>query len=116
MRQDQKDYIHTENYKKLEALEKKELRSQQLDLLKEFLMTKKIGGGSTYVKRDRRKTGIQNIHPHRFRRTLATNLIDKGMLLEQVQRILAHKKIETTLIYANVNQQMTRMNHQKFTY
>lgn len=68
------------------------------------------------LKEIEEKTGIQNIHPHRFRRTLATNLLDKGMPLEQVQRILGYKKIETTLIYANVNQQMTRMNHQKFTY
>ena len=68
------------------------------------------------LKEIEEKTGIQNIHPHRFRRTLATNLLDKGRPLEQVQRILGYKKIETTLIYANVNQQMTRMNHQKFTY
>ena len=68
------------------------------------------------LKEIEEKTGIQNIHTHRFHRTLATNLLDKGMSLEQVQRILGHKKIETTLIYANVNQQMTRMNHQKFTY
>lgn len=76
----------------------------------------KKGGVRHMLKEIEEKTGIQNIHPHRFRRTLATNLLDKGMPLEQVQRILGHKKIETTLIYANVNQQMTRMNHQKFTY
>ena len=74
-------------------------------------------GGVTHMLKDiEEKTGIQNIHPHRFRRTLATNLLDKGMTLEQVQLILGHKKIETTLIYANVNQRMTKLNHQKFTY
>ena len=61
------------------------------------------------------RTGIDNIHPHRFRRTLATNLLDKGMSLEQVQIILGHKRIETTLVYAGVNQNMTKINHQKYT-
>ena len=75
----------------------------------------KKGGVEHMLKKIEEKTGIQRIHPHRFRRTLATNLLDKGMNLEQVQRILGHKKIETTLIYANVNQSVTKMNHQKFT-
>ena len=75
----------------------------------------KKGGVEHMLKKIEEKTGIQRIHPHRFRRTLATNLLDKGMSLEQVQRILGHKKIETTLIYANVNQSVTKMNHQKFT-
>ena len=75
----------------------------------------KKGGVEHMLKKIEEKTGIQSIHPHRFRRTLATNLLDKGMSLEQVQRILGHKKIETTLIYANVNQSVTKMNHQKFT-
>lgn len=76
----------------------------------------KKGGIRHMLKDIEKETGIPNIHPHRFRRTLATNLLDKGMSLEQVQRILGHKKIETTLIYANVNQQSTKINHQKFTY
>lgn len=74
-------------------------------------------GGVRHVLKDiEKKTGIPNIHPHRFRRTLATNLLDKGMPLEQVQRILGHRKVETTLIYANVNQTMSKINHQKYTF
>lgn len=61
------------------------------------------------------RTGVENIHPHRFRRTLATNLLAKGMTIEQVQQVLGHKKIETTLLYANVDSQMTRINHSKYT-
>lgn len=76
----------------------------------------KKGGVRHMLKDIEARTGIPNIHPHRFRRTLATNLLDKGMTLEQVQRILGHKKIETTLIYANVNQTMTKINHQKYTF
>ena len=72
----------------------------------------KKGGVEHMLKKIEEKTGIQSIHPHRFRRTLATNLLDKGMSLEQVQRILGHKKIATTLIYANVNQSVTKLIYQ----
>lgn len=60
------------------------------------------------------RSGIEKCHPHRFRRTLATRLIDHGVPIEQVQRILGHTKIETTLIYSEVNQENVRMNHRKF--
>ena len=49
------------------------------------------------------KNGISKVHPHKFRRTLATRAIDKGMPIEQVQHLLGHTKIETTLLYAMVN-------------
>ena len=74
------------------------------------------GGIRSMLKDIEHRTGIQNIHPHRFRRTLATNLLDKGMTIEQVQQILGHKKIETTLIYARVNQEATKSNHRRYTY
>ena len=60
------------------------------------------------------KAGVINVYPHRFRRTLATNLIDKGVPIEQVQQILGHTKIDTTLIYAIVNQNNVKMNHGRF--
>lgn len=60
------------------------------------------------------KADIENVHPHRFRRTLATRAIDKGMPIEQVQVLLGHKKIDTTLRYANVQQANVRYSHQKF--
>ena len=73
-------------------------------------------GGIRHMLKDiEDRTGIDNIHPHRFRRTLATNLLNKGMSLEQVQIILGHKRIETTLVYEKVNQNLTKMNHQKYT-
>ena len=61
-------------------------------------------------------SGVTDIHPHRFRRTLATNLLNKGMTLEQVQTILGHKSIETTLIYTRVNQEEAKVAHQKYTF
>lgn len=60
------------------------------------------------------KADIENVHPHRFRRTLATRAIDKGMPIEQVQLLLGHAKIDTTLRYANVQQANVRYSHMKF--
>ena len=57
---------------------------------------------------------IPRVHPHKFRRTMATNAIDKGMPIEQVQRLLGHKKIDTTLHYAMVKQQNVKLAHRKF--
>ena len=57
--------------------------------------------------------GLNKIHPHKFRRTLATMAIDKGMPIEQVQCILGHVKIDTTLHYAKVNQVNVKMSHRK---
>ena len=60
------------------------------------------------------KTDIDDVHPHRFRRTMATKAIDKGMPIEQVQVLLGHTKIDTTLRYANVQQDNVRHAHQKY--
>ena len=60
------------------------------------------------------KTQINKVHPHKFRRTLATMAIDKGMPIEQVQKLLGHVKIDTTLHYAMVNQSNVKIAHRKF--
>ena len=57
---------------------------------------------------------IPRIHPHKFRRTLATMAIDKGMPVEQVQKLLGHVKIDTTMKYAMVNQTNVKLSHRKF--
>ena len=59
-------------------------------------------------------TNITKVHPHKFRRTLATMAIDKGMPIEQVQKLLGHVKIDTTLHYAMVNQNNVKMAHRKY--
>jgi site-specific recombinase XerD len=61
-----------------------------------------------------RKLGITKVHPHKFRRTLATMAIDKGMPIEQVQRLLGHQSIDTTLQYAMVNQNNVKVSHKKY--
>ena len=57
---------------------------------------------------------LQRVHPHKFRRTMATKAIDKGMPIEQVQRLLGHAKIDTTLQYAMVNQNNGKISHHKY--
>lgn len=59
-------------------------------------------------------SNIANVHPHKFRRTLATMAIDKGMPVEQVQKLLGHVKIETTMHYAMVNQNNVKISHRKY--
>lgn len=61
-----------------------------------------------------RAAGVKNAYPHRFRRSLATRLLARGMPIEQVQKILGHKKIETTLIYAKVNSLDVKRNHERY--
>ena len=59
-------------------------------------------------------TNINRVHPHKFRRTLATMAIDKGMPIEQVQKLLGHVKIETTMHYALVNQSNVKISHRRY--
>jgi integrase/recombinase XerD len=61
-----------------------------------------------------RKLNINKVHPHKFRRTLATRAIDKGMPIEQVQHLLGHQKIDTTLQYAMVSQNNVKISHRKY--
>jgi len=58
--------------------------------------------------------GVEKVHPHRFRRTSATDLLTAGMPIEQVQELLGHKSIETTRIYCTVTQESVRYNHKRF--
>ena len=70
------------------------------------------------VEKRMRKLGneaeIKKIHPHKFRRTMATNAIDKEMPIEQVQRLLGHVQIDTIMQYAMVNQNNVKISHRKF--
>lgn len=61
-----------------------------------------------------RELGIPKVHPHKFRRALATKAIDKGMPIEQVQRLLGHTQIDTTMQYAMINQRNVKVSHQKY--
>ena len=74
----------------------------------------KISGVEIRVRNLGRKLNMDKIHPHKFRRTMATRAIDKGMPIEQVQKILGHSQIDTTMQYAIVNQNNVKNSHQKY--
>ena len=61
-----------------------------------------------------KRLGLGRVHPHKFRRTLATKAIDKGMPVEQVQVLLGHKKIDTTMRYALVDQSNVKASHRRY--
>lgn len=74
----------------------------------------KISGVEISIRKLGRSIGLDNIHPHKFRRTMATRAIDKGMPIEQVQQLLGHQQIDTTMKYAMVNQNNVKNSHKKF--
>lgn len=74
----------------------------------------KISGVEIRLRELGKRIDIKKIHPHKFRRTMATKAIDKGMPIEQVQVLLGHRKIDTTLQYAMVNQNNVRNSHKRF--
>ena len=73
-----------------------------------------ISGVEVRLRQLGKKVNLNKVHPHKFRRTLATMAIDKGMPIEQVQKMLGHVKIDTTLHYAMVNQTNVKIAHRKF--
>lgn len=73
-----------------------------------------ISGIEIRLRQLGRELNIPKVHPHKFRRTLATMAIDKGMPIEQVQHLLGHQSLDTTLQYAMVNQNNVKLSHHKF--
>lgn len=73
-----------------------------------------IGGIEHRLREIGKRLNITKVHPHKFRRTLATMAIDKGMPIEQLQRLLGHQRIDTTLQYAMVKQSNVKMAHKKY--
>ena len=73
-----------------------------------------ISGVEIRLRKLGRTLNIPKVHPHKFRRTLATMAIDKGMPIEQVQHLLGHQSLDTTLQYAMVNQNNVKLSHRKY--
>jgi integrase/recombinase XerD len=73
-----------------------------------------INGAEIRLRELGKKLGIEKVYPHKFRRTMATRAIDKGMPIEQVQQLLGHQQIDTTLRYAMVNQTNVKNSHKKY--
>ena len=74
----------------------------------------KISGVEIRLRQLGRRLNLDRVHPHKFRRTMATRAIDKGMPIEQVQKILGHSQIDTTMQYAMVNQANVKTSHQRY--
>lgn len=107
---DARTKIHLQNY----------LRSRKDDNPALFVSLKspyerlKIGGVEVRLREFGKQLGLQRVYPHKFRRTLATIAIDKGMPIEQLQQLLGHRKIDTTLQYAMVKQSNVKIAHRKY--
>lgn len=74
----------------------------------------KISGVEIRLRQLGRKLNLDRVHPHKFRRSMATRAIDKGMPIEQVQKILGHSQIDTTMQYAIVNQNNVKAAHRRY--
>lgn len=71
--------------------------------------------GIQYMLRELgKRAGVKNVHPHRFRRTIATDLLNRGMPIEQVKEFLGHEKLDTTMIYCTVKEEGIQASHRKF--
>lgn len=107
---DARTKIHLKNY-----LEKRTDNNTALFVsLKAPYKRLKIGGIESRLRELGKKLDITKVHPHKFRRTLATMAIDKGMPIEQLQQLLGHKRIDTTLQYAMVKQSNVKIAHRKY--
>ena len=84
-----------------------------VSLLKPFTRLQ-ISGVEIRLRKIGKDLNFNKVHPHKFRRTLATMAIDKGMPIEQVQQLLGHQSIDTTLQYAMVNQANVKNSCRKF--
>lgn len=107
---DARTKIHLQNYLKSRS-DNNEALFVTLKLPHERLQ---IGGIETRLREFGKQLGLHKVHPHKFRRTLATMAIDKGMPIEQLQQLLGHRKIDTTLQYAMVKQSNVKIAHRKY--
>ena len=107
---DAKAKLHLQNYLSIRADSNPAL-FVTLDVPHDRL---KISGVEIRLRNLGRNLNLEKIHPHKFRRTMATRAIDKGMPIEQVQKILGHSQIDTTMQYAIVNQNNVKSSHQKY--
>lgn len=107
---DARTKIHLQNYLNIRVDDNKALFVSLIEPYNRL----NISGVEIRMRSLGKKLNINKVHPHKFRRTLATRAIDKGMPIEQVQQLLGHQKIDTTLQYAMVNQNNVKISHRKY--
>lgn len=107
---DARTKIHLQNYLSERTDNNEALFVSLLEPFERLL----ISGVEIRLRKLGRTLNIPKVHPHKFRRTLATMAIDKGMPIEQVQHLLGHQSLDTTLQYAMVNQNNVKLSHRKY--
>lgn len=107
---DARTKIHLQNYLR----ERKDTNDALFVTLLAPFNRLQISGVEIRLRHIGKDLNMTKVHPHKFRRTLATMAIDKGMPIEQVQHLLGHQSLDTTLQYAMVNQANVKMSHRKF--
>lgn len=73
-----------------------------------------VAGVQHMLRQLGRRAKVDNVHPHRFRRTIATDLLNRGMPIEQVKEFLGHEKLDTTMIYCTVKEESVHSSHRKY--
>ena len=107
---DARTKIHLQNY----IASRTDQESALFVSLKAPYKRLKIGGVETRLREMGQRLNIPKVHPHKFRRTLATMAIDRGMPIEQLQHLLGHQRIDTTMQYAMVKQSNVKLAHKKY--
>lgn len=107
---DARTKIHLQNY----LASRTDMEPALFVSLKAPHMRLQIGGVESRLREMGKRLDIPKVHPHKFRRTLATVAIDKGMPIEQLQQLLGHQRIDTTLKYAMVKQSNVKAAHRKY--
>ena len=118
-------YIHDNALRWMEKyfiwrMKKENLTFSELESRPLFVTSKKpydrltIAGVQYLLKQIGKRAGVDNVHPHRFRRTFATDLLGRGMRIEEVMVLMGHVKVETTLIYCNIKQDNIRESYRKY--
>lgn len=97
------------------GLTMEELEEQPLFVTLDYPHNRLTVGGIQYMLRQLgKRAGVKGVHPHRFRRTIATDLLNRGMPIEQVKEFLGHEKLDTTMIYCTVKQESVQASHRKY--
>lgn len=73
-----------------------------------------VAGVQYMLRQLGKRAGVKNVHPHRFRRTIATDLLVRGMKIEEVKEFLGHEKLDTTMIYCTIKEENVQTSHRKY--
>ena len=106
---------YLQDRKRGEGLSDEELQSRPLfESLKMPHSRLSVAGVQFMLRILGKRSGVANVHPHRFRRTIATDLLSRGMHIEEVKELLGHEKLDTTMLYCTIKEQNVREAFRKY--